>query len=77
MKGMKQWKNGRARVANLRKLGIVEHEAWTHGMSSKGPWVLSSSQAVHQALSTALLEARGLPSLLAIWETLTARSRTA
>jgi hypothetical protein len=59
------------------KLGIAEHEAFTHGMSSKGPWVLSSSQAVHQALSTALLEERGLPSLLGIWTKLTAKSRIA
>jgi RNA-directed DNA polymerase len=71
------WKNGRTRAANLMKLGIAEHEAFTHGMSSKGPWVLSSSQAVHQALSTALLEARGLPSLLGIWTKLTAKNRTA
>jgi RNA-directed DNA polymerase len=73
----KQWKNGRTRVAALMKLGVAEHEAYTHGMSSKGPWVLSSSQAVHQALSTALLEERGLPSLSAIWTKLTAKSRTA
>jgi hypothetical protein len=63
--------------AALMKLGVPEHEAFTHGMSSKEPWVLSSSQAVHQALSTALLEERGLPSLLGIWKTLTAKSRTA
>lgn len=43
----------------------------------QGPWVLSSSQAVHQALSSALLEERGLPSLLGIWQTLPAKSRTA
>ncbi len=73
----KQWKTGRTRAANLMKLGIAEHEAFTHGMSSKGPWVLSSSQAVHQALSTALLEERGLPSLLAIWAKLPAKSRIA
>ena len=73
----KSWRSGRTRVAALRKLGVREHEAWTHGMSSKGPWVLSHSQAVHQALSTALLEERGLPSLLGIWETLTSRKRTA
>ena len=73
----KSWRRGRTRVAALRKLGVREHEAWTHGMSSKGPWVMSSSQAVHQALSTALLEERGLPSLLGIWTTLTARKRTA
>ena len=34
-------------------------------------------QAVHQALSTALLDEWGLPSLLAIWKKLTAKSRTA
>jgi RNA-directed DNA polymerase len=71
------WKNGRTRAAALLKLGVREHEAYTHGMSSKGPWVLSSSQAVHQALSTALLEERGLPSLLGIWTKLTAKTRTA
>ena len=71
------WKNGRTRAAALMKLGVPEHEAFTHGMSSKGPWVLSSSQAVHQALSTALLEERGLPSLLGIWTKLTAKSRIA
>lgn len=71
------WKNGRTRAAALMKLGVPEHEAFTHGMSSKGPWVLSSSQAVHQALPVALLEERGLPSLLGIWKTLTAQSRTA
>jgi hypothetical protein len=58
-------------------LGVREHETYTHGMSSKGPWVLSSSQAVHQALPVALLEERGLPILLRIWKTLTAKSRTA
>jgi hypothetical protein len=73
----KQWKTGRTRAAALMKLGVAEHEAFTHGMSSKGPWVLSSSQAVHQALSTALLEERGLPSLLGIWTKLTAKSRIA
>ena len=74
---LEEWKNGRTRAANLMKLGVAEHEAYTHGMSSKGPWVLSSSQAVHQALSTALLEEWGLPSLSAIWTKLTAKSRTA
>ena len=73
----KSWKNGRTRVKNLMKLGVPEHEAYTHGMSSKGPWVLSSSQAVHLALSTARLETRGLPSPSAIWTKLTAKGRTA
>ena len=68
---------GRNRVASLRKLGIPADAAYHHGMSSKGPWVLSFSPGVHKALSTALLEERGLPSLLAIWTKLTAKNRTA
>jgi len=73
----KSWKTGRTRVASLRKLGIPADAAYHHGMSSKGPWVLSFSPGVHKALSTALLEERGLPSLLAIWTKLTAKNRTA
>ncbi len=73
----KQWKQPRTRIANLRKLGVREHEARTHGASSKGPWVLSASQAVHQALSVDYLTARGLASLLVIWRKLAAKRRTA
>ncbi len=73
----KGWYRTRTRIASLMKLGICEHVAFTHGSSSKGPWVLSSSRAVHQALSKALLEERGLPSLLAIFEKFTAKDRTA
>ena len=64
-------------MANLRKLGIRE-EAVTHGCSSKGPWTLSSSRAVHEALSLEYLTHDGLPSLSTIWQTLTAKevSRT-
>jgi len=73
----KQWRRPRARIANLRKRGIREHEAVTHGVSSKGPWVMSSSQAVHQALSTTYLMGEGLVSLGEIWTKLTAGKRTA
>jgi RNA-directed DNA polymerase len=73
----KGWYRTRTRIASLMKLGICEHVAFTHGNSSKGPWVPSSSRAVHQALSTALLAERGLPSLLAIYEKFTAKGRTA
>lgn len=48
-------------------------QAVTHGMSSKGAWVMSSSQAVHEALSIAYLTQTGLASLLTIWQKLTAR----
>lgn len=73
----KGWRRTRTRISSLMRLGVPEHEAFTHGMSSKGPWVLSSSQAVHQALSTALLSERGLPSLLALWEKFPAEKRIA
>lgn len=73
----KQWKNPRTRIAKLKKLGIREKEAVTHGVSSKGPWVMSSSQAVHEALSVAYLQESGLASLLEIWSKLTAKKRIA
>jgi RNA-directed DNA polymerase len=73
----KQWKNPRTRIANLKKLGIREQEAITHGVSSKGPWVMSSSQAVHEALSVTFLQESGLASLLEIWSKLTAKKRIA
>ena len=73
----KQWRRPRTRIANLRKLGIREHEAVTHGISSKGPWVMSSSQAVHEALSMDYLREQGLASLLEIWNKLAAKERTA
>ena len=66
------------RESSSSKLGIAEDEAFTHGMSSMGPWVLSSiSSGAIEALLTALLEERELPSLLGIWTKLTAKGRTA
>ena len=73
----KQWRGPRTRIANLRKLGIKEDEAVTHGSSSKGPWVMSSSQAVHEALSIDYLTGQGLVSLFTIWQKLAAKRRIA
>ena len=73
----KQWKNPRTRITNLKRLGIRQKEAVTHGVSSKGPWVMSSSRAVHQALSVDYLKESGLTSLLEIWHKLAAKKRTA
>jgi hypothetical protein len=58
-------------------MGPPSHPDVPLGELKKRLHAFSSSQAVHQALSTALLEERGLPSLLGIWKTLTAKSRTA
>ena len=73
----KQWKRPRTRIANLLRLGIRLADAKTHGSSSKGPWVLSSSRAVHAALSMAYLKAAGLASLLEIWSKLASKPRIA
>jgi RNA-directed DNA polymerase len=83
----KQWRNPRTRIRNLRKLGVRRDQAVTHGFSSKGAWVMSSSQAVHEALSITgpaapgppqdRLTQEGLVSLLTIWQKLTARKCTA
>jgi RNA-directed DNA polymerase len=69
----KQWRRVRTRIQNLLKLGIRKDEAVTHGSSSKGPWVMSSSQAVHEALSLEYLKGQGLANLFTIWEKLTVR----
>ncbi|MFM9962281.1 MAG: group II intron maturase-specific domain-containing protein, partial [Planctomycetaceae bacterium] len=73
----KQWRHPRTRIANLRKLGVKEDEAVTHGVSSKGPWVMSASQAVHQALSLAFFTQEGLASLFTLWSQRAPKSRTA
>lgn len=73
----KQWKTARARIANLRRLGIKESESVTHGVSNKGAWVMSASEAVHQALSSDYLATSGLASLFSIWSELALRNRTA
>ena len=55
----KHWRNPRTRIRNLRQLGVRRDQAMTHGYSSKGPWVMSSSQAVHEALSITVPAAPG------------------
>jgi RNA-directed DNA polymerase len=73
----REWRRPRTRVGNLLRLGIRQREALTHGSSSKGPWVMSSSRAVHMALSVDYLTQQGLVSLLAIWQKLASKGRTA
>ncbi|MBA4391806.1 MAG: group II intron reverse transcriptase/maturase [Syntrophus sp. (in: bacteria)] len=59
----KQWKRGRRRFAELLKRGIrVDLAAQTAG-SIHGPWRISSSPALHMALSTSYFISLGLPLL--------------
>ena len=69
----KHWRGVRTRIANLRRLGVKDDEAVTHGSSCKSPWTQSSSKAVHEALSLDYLAHEGLVSLFTIWQTLTAK----
>ena len=73
----RQWRSPRTRIRNLLKLGVPKREAITHGCSSKGPWVMSSSEAVHKALSLDYLKRIGVASLLEIWTKLASKRRTA
>jgi RNA-directed DNA polymerase len=73
----KQWRKPQARVRKLRKLGVGPEEAYSHGNSSKGAWLMSSSHAGHQALSMTYLAQDGLPSLLEIWSKFASKGRTA
>ena len=60
----RQWKTGRTRYAELVARGVSEELAAKAAGSRKGPWRLSKSQALHQALSNAYLASLGLPSLV-------------
>jgi RNA-directed DNA polymerase len=66
----KQWRNPRTRIAKLRKLGVRSLEsAIKHGISSKGPWVMAKTEAMHFAITTAYLEEQGLARLEDLWNT--------
>ena len=73
----KQWRRPRTRIAKLRKLGIREREAVTHGISSKGPWVLSKTEAMHIALPIDYLRKEGLVNLEELWNKFAPKWRTA
>jgi RNA-directed DNA polymerase len=60
----KQWKTGKRRFAELRRLGIGKDLAAQTAGSRKGFWPLSRSPGLNMALSRAYLVELGLPLLL-------------
>jgi RNA-directed DNA polymerase len=60
----KQWKTGRRRFAELRRLGIGKDLAAQTAGSRKGYWHVSRSPALNMALCRARLAELGLPLLL-------------
>jgi RNA-directed DNA polymerase len=59
----KQWKTGRRRFAELRRLGVGKDLAAQTAGSSKGYWHLGRSPALSIALSGAVMTTLGLPLL--------------
>jgi RNA-directed DNA polymerase len=59
----KQWKTGKRRFAELRRLGIGKDLAAQTAGSSKRYWHISRSPALNMALARALLVEWGLPPL--------------
>ena len=59
----RQWGTFAKRRAELIKLGVGKHEATRTAASSKGPWHLSRSKAMHVGLTKAYFISLGVPTL--------------
>jgi RNA-directed DNA polymerase len=57
------WKTGRRRFDALLRLGVSRELAANTAGSNRGPWYLSKSIALSQALSNAFFDSLGLPRL--------------
>ncbi len=64
---LKQWRKPRTRIRNLIKLGVPQLRAIHLGLSSKGPYRLAKTFAVHQALDNNFLAKQGLVSIKELW----------
>jgi len=61
----RQWKNGRTRYAQLRRLGVSHFHAAVAAGSESGYWRMARHVTVQQALSNAYFDSIGLPRLAA------------
>ena len=73
----KQWYRVRTRIRMLLKLGVRRDEAFSHGSSGRGPWVMSKSAAMHVAISKDYLRSEGLVSLEEIRSKFASKKRNA
>jgi RNA-directed DNA polymerase len=60
----RQWKTGRKRYAELVLRGVSGRSAAEAAGSRRGPWRVSQSPALNQALSNTYLALLGLPTLV-------------
>lgn len=72
-----QWRKPTTRIRKLRQLGVSAKDALSYGCSSKGPWRMSRTSAVGQALNHRWLAAQGMLSLSQLWNQLAPLRRTA
>ena len=66
----KNWKNPKAKIRNLMKLGVPKGKAYEWGNSRKGYWRISKSPILHKALGNTYWCSQGLKSLQGRYETL-------
>lgn len=63
----KQWRLTRTKVGNLLKLGVGKRTAILTGISGKGYWHLSWSQATQVGMTNDWLKAQGRVSIRDLW----------
>lgn len=61
----KQWRTGKRRFRQLRRLGLSVEEAAPTAKSQRGPWRIANSLSLRWALSSTYLRSLGLPLLTA------------
>jgi RNA-directed DNA polymerase len=64
----KQWKTPKNRYKRLKELGVSEYWSIRAGGGSLGPWRMSRTPPIHQALSNAYWHKAGLVSFLRQYE---------
>lgn len=67
---LKQLKKTCTRAKTLISMGVLEWQAWTVSLSGKGPWRLSGTPQLHQALNLTWFKELGLYSLLDLYVSL-------
>lgn len=73
----KQWKRPKARIRNLRALGIEHQKAYEVGNSRKGYWRMAHSPQMNKALGIAYWQSKELVSLSKRYEEIRHAWRTA
>lgn len=62
----RQWKKPLTRYKKLREMGVEERIAKQSAYSSKGPWRMAKTQAMHKALSNKTIESMGYIPMMAL-----------